>query len=735
MRRYTDDAGQNQENSIEQEFRNHLKGFLMRVHPDFFSRSPKAQEENDRSLKQLNQLLDLVEDYSKKPSGPIMLDRNRVPGRIQTTFYLRPGAKTLRQEKQEAKIEAKTKESESPDKQRDELMPKQPHQEFEFVRASYTFPQEYFDNPFPRENLERDVRLFLNDLLKQAGLPTMIVSEPAFANEAANAAVEDQFDDDGSYRPRSNADPYRSEQALRKELKGVMAAFFDRHYPVAQMAVDKLGVDWELRVGHKGEAQMALGIKDLHTMNERERKQLHYAPDLDGEQRAFGLLLVEQLWEDGTIPSDIPVYITKQPNLFLAPEALPGFISIPLEFNNEDFKQYLEQNLKPIMVTRYNIRAQIQESEYFIKQLTETLKLATLDVRTKLEHALICLSSLNTAKDDLFKRYRHCTEGMVWHIVDPKFSKRATFERAKKSAPFNPENHSTVEQTTEETRNASSVEREKEEGTEVIPIKRGQLNLSKEDIAMMADLRAKRRSTKVVSDKWDDEDEDDDESDDFLDSSTKQANELLDRLMARRKVEKIEEENEETGEEEEVDEFAQAMKEEQKRQSERINSELIYAEGTPVYSLEHDILFIPFNTTGETLFAWFEANQPILHFRQKLYPSKVWIHKIWTVCKNLALLLGVKSVSFSGKAIWDKGIQLQALKSLEQNAKMIRIAKLKNMCVIITASTISVNMRKKELKLPYNLTPAKWSAFLRSIAAKNEKNQQMRRRMASSSTL
>ena len=768
-RQYSSEAQESKDTDAQVELRSHLKSFLMRVHPDFFSKHPKIQEENDRSLKQLNSLLDMAEEYSKKAAGPILLDRTRVPARYSATFYLRSGPKTLA----ETKAAEKKKEADAKNEKDPNLFPPAPGSEFPMIVSTYTIPESYFSNPFSREQLERDVRLFLNDLLKQAGLPMLDIAKSGNEGRynADSEVIADQFENDGTYKPRETTDHRREAQALRKEFKNVLAAFLDRHFPAAQMAIEKLGHDWELHVGHKPEALIALGIADLHHSTDRERKQIHYQPDLDGEERAQGLLLVEELWTTGIIPTDIPIYITRDENQFLKPDALPGFITVPLSFENDTFQKYLKENLRTIMVTRYNLRGQLHEAEYLIRQFTKFFKLAHIETKSSLEHTVVALSAINEAKEHLANHHKADLEGMSWKIVEAELISQMTAtgdigsyvrpessksKRAPSTAPktaekgqktrvdsSNPDTADTVENASSKVESTSKVEKNwtpesqgsgyELEEVEESSIKRRKLNLSPEYLAKMASIRAQKMEAakqKAFSDDWDDDDEVEDvvasttaaveseksEADIFKDIEKEWKKSKKDGI----KLENLEKESDVMNGAA-PDEFEEAIFEAQREQAEKINRELVYTEGTPVYSLKKDLLLIPWNTTSESIIAWFEANRAMLHFRQKMYPSKEWRAKLRMVCKNIKFLLGVSSVSFYGRTIWDKSAQIVALKNLETNAAMIRAANLHTFKLIVTQRSIGINFPKKSLKVPFNITPKVWNAFLRDLAAESKK--------------
>lgn len=736
-RHYSTESQEQKQVDPQQELRSHLKTFLMRVHPDFFSKHPKVQEENDRSLKQLNSLLDMAEEYSKKAAGPILLDRTRVPARYSTTFFLRQGPKTLA----ETKAEEKRKENEPKGPTDAKLFPPTPGSEYPSIVATYTVPETYFTNPFSREFLERDIRLFLNDLLKQAGLPTLTIEKTADEGRYSTTSEEivEQFEDDGTYKPRENYNHRRDAQSLRKEFKNVLASFLDRHYPTAQLAVDKLGHDWELYVGHKPEALIALGIADLHHSSERERKQIHYQPQLDGEERAQGLILVEELWNSGVIPHDIPVYITRDENAFLTPESLPGFITIPLSFENEKFQEYLRQNLKTIMVSRYNMRGQMLEVEYAIRNFTKTFKLARIDSKTTLEHTAVAIAAINEAREQLLAKFKPELEGMAWNIVEARSI--AEFNKSGDSASYvRPDGSSSTSEPVDPKSGPKVWSPAKPEGSGYeledvadSALKRRKLDLSPEYLAKMAEIRAKnmeKAKQKAFSDDWDDDDAEEEVTAAAMDELSEIEKDIEKEWRKSKKdvigadkneSEQLSESQAANEANEPIDEFEEAMIEEQRKQAQRVNRELVYTEGTPVYSLRKDLLLIPWNTSSESLLSWMESNKAMLHFRQKLYPSKEWRTKMRTVCKAIGLVLGVTSVAFYGRTIWDKTVQVVALRNLEANAQLIRNANLKNFKLVITQNSIGINLSKRTLKLPYNITPKLWAAFLRDLSTELNK--------------
>lgn len=795
-RHYSTERQEKPDIEVQKEFRNHLKSFLMRVHPDFFSKHPKIQEENDRGLKQLNSLLDMVEEYSKKPSGPILLDRTRVAVRISTTFYLRSGPKTLAESKAEEKRkerESKMSETEKKERSNEELFPPPPGaSEYPSISSSLTLPESYFTTPFSRDFLERDVRIFLNDLLKQAGLPTMAVSDEDmnFARarfSADSQEISEQFENDGTYKPRSSSNPYRDAQALRKEFKHILGAFLDRHFPDAQMAIDKLGPDWEMQVGHKPEAYIAMGVADLHHSTDRERKQIHYEPSLDGEERAHGLLLVEELWSSGLIPNDIPVFITRDANSFLKPDALPGFISVPLEFENAVFQQYLKDNLRTIMIARYNLRGQLLETESLMRQFAKTLKLTRIEPRTSLEHTAVCIAAINEVKEYIFRKHKKDLEGMTWQIVEAgsisEFTRRfggsdayiVPDTKKQKKKESNDKQKDDKKEAASEVQEKKGEKEEKEEDEEkeieiggsgyeleavegLDTLKRRKLDLSPEYLAKMASIRAQKakeisettKGAAMFSDDWEDEAEEaqdavlDELEHSILDSASK-IPETEDRDLILEEIEsewrkslkfheikpeikkkshenkKSDKNNDLSEDASEADEFEQEMMKEQSKQAEKLRRELVHTEGTPMYSLRRDVLLIPWNTTGEAFLEFLETNAAILHFRQKIYPGKEWRTKMRLVCKTIRFLLGVESVAFSGRTIWDKSVQVTALKNLEKLAPIIRNTGLKDFKVVVTQQSIGVNLKKKTLRVPHNLTPKLWVNFLKSLSEEAKK--------------
>lgn len=356
----------------EVNFRNYLKPFILRVHPDLFQEHPTIKSENEESLKKMNSFIDMVESYSK--SNMIQLEEGRTPTVTHLSFFLK----------------------------------NKPNQQdgigsFKNVRATCTLPQDYFRKQVPFKRLEADCCIFINQLLKQAQLPTIPVTIDF--NEMSGNNIYDRFGgDENILEGDKKLDDERSSyfDALARSL--------NRYYPKSQLAYDKTG-----GTPNRYLSEVAMGIRSIKKYS-YVNKHINYVSHLDGRKRGEGLLLIKKLWEKNIIPDDLPVLITDQGEYF-DPYQLPAVLTIPYCADRDDLERYLSANLNTIIIQRDDIKKKMFDTEFLFKQWKELLNLFSFEVDDKLtlDETYECLIKIEKAKMDILSNRIY--DGMIWKIT------------------------------------------------------------------------------------------------------------------------------------------------------------------------------------------------------------------------------------------------------------------------------------------------------------------------------
>jgi hypothetical protein len=354
-----------------------LKQFLLKVHPDLFGSDIEIQTANDKALKQLNQFFDVVEDAlerAKKSKGLVVLDKNKVPSKLSILFYIRHSTTA-----------------------EDDAIPnlyiKPNGQRFLMIRTEYSFPRDMTESAVSSQRVDRESRLFVNELLRQAELPELPVGGGPMGG-ADEHSVSDE--------PTPKAD------AWTKDFKKLLERQFNRHYPVEQHILDSLGGGQQaLHMAKFWQSYDDKHLENLHhfrTPAELYKRAMFYAPSLDGEQRGEGMLKVDALIEQKTIPHDIPVLITND-NTYLEPEHFPGFVTIPYNYDRRELLEYLEVNLPLIRQQRKHIRSLTTQAEFFQSQIKTIYKFSRIEVRAGLEDTVKCLRTF-VMLGDRFEKYK-----------------------------------------------------------------------------------------------------------------------------------------------------------------------------------------------------------------------------------------------------------------------------------------------------------------------------------------
>jgi len=191
--------------------RSGLRPLFLKVHPDFFTHTPEIQVQNDRSLKQLNALLDLLDEYSTLVGdhrGHIILDKHKVPNRVAITFYvkrIKVENKLFLQESKMCGLCPLTLKSPL------SLTPIPIHREVDYdtIASAYTFPVNFFQTPFPKKLLEREILHFINDILRQANIAALPI--PGSDKKDENEETEYEDDIDVRARKRSPKEVHRDQ--------------------------------------------------------------------------------------------------------------------------------------------------------------------------------------------------------------------------------------------------------------------------------------------------------------------------------------------------------------------------------------------------------------------------------------------------------------------------------------------------------------------------------------------
>eukprot|EP01122_Echinamoeba_exundans_P014368 TRINITY_DN648_c0_g1_i1.p1 TRINITY_DN648_c0_g1~~TRINITY_DN648_c0_g1_i1.p1 ORF type:complete len:744 (-),score=143.08 TRINITY_DN648_c0_g1_i1:3-2234(-) len=417
------------EASTGESIRSAMRQFLFRVHPDFFSKYPSVQQSNERALKQVNQLLDILEDYSNR-EGPIILDGNKVPKKLTVAFFLR---------ELKASTEQETPDSVAEPAEASKGGKKKGEKQLRNVTATIAFPDSFFNTPFPRQRLDHDCRVFINALLKQAGLPTVELPDIGIPSEKKKKEEKQQ----GTTEKREKV-------LWAHEMRSLIYKALNRHYTHDQMVLDSLGgriilqqgpdkLPYELDSDEKESFERLYQYRENTT---RLKRSVFFVPQLTGEQKGIASRALELLWASKRIPEDIPVLITQ--NTYFTPTQIQGFITLPHNFYlenplnpaklQEDEKkedgdkksdaetnpdasegsstskvpklnaeQYLSLYLPTIIEQRAKIRDAIVETELGLTEILETLKVADvvvkvglLDARPAINRIVKALRTLST---------------------------------------------------------------------------------------------------------------------------------------------------------------------------------------------------------------------------------------------------------------------------------------------------------------------------------------------------
>lgn len=352
-------------------FREHLKPLILRIHPDLFQEHPSIRLENEESLKKMNSFIDMVESYSDKTT--IQLEEGRVQTVTHLSFFLKNKTKN--------DVELGS---------------------FKNIRATCSLPQDYFRKPVPYKRLEADCCIFINQLLKQAQLPTIPINFDY--NEMSSNNLYDKFGENIDIEGDKKLDDERT------SYFDVLAKSLNRYYPKSQLAYDKTG-----GTPNKYLSELAMGMRAIKKYT-HVNKFINYVKHLDGRKRGEGLLLIQKLWDNKIIPDDIPILITDEGEFF-DPYVLPAVLTIPYCAKKDELEKYLTANLNTIIIQRDDMKKKMFDTEFLFKQWKELLNLFSFEVDNSisLDESYECLMKLEKVKMDILSNRIY--DGMIWKIT------------------------------------------------------------------------------------------------------------------------------------------------------------------------------------------------------------------------------------------------------------------------------------------------------------------------------
>lgn len=653
--------------------RSAMRQFLFRVHPDFFSKFPSVQQTNERALKQINQLLDILEDYGSR-DGPIILDGNKVPKRTTVSFFLR---------------EVKTKTSDEDDAPEEyeragagDTKPKKGQRQFVSVSATLTFPDSFFNTPFPRQRLEHDCRVFINSLLKQAKLPILDVPD-------LGPAVKSGPDVERSDRHDS---PMKGgKMTWAHEMRSMIYKALNRHMTEDQLILESLGGRDVLRWGSDGLVSDLIreevdALNRLHSYKpvfQPMKKSVFFVPALTGEQKGIAAQAVNLLFASKRIPEDIPVVVTE--GIYLTPSQLEGFVTLPYNFylenplnpgrlQDEDAtaepfddvkrpepglekgegaaertadpakfpkltsEQYLSLYLPTIIQQRARIREAINETELGLMEIMETLRLADLVVKVGVMDARLAvrriLSALPTLEHDS-------------HVPVEEAEEKAA--KPKKGGVPNIED---------------AIEDDEEDFPDV-----DEEDMSPEDeefIKEFADKPARRQNQS--------------------DSRERQKR----KSMEKKQREKATPDKRATAPS--VMSAFDLLR--------NITIHIVESGRSMEYDPDRDVLFVPASTTAAAFKKGLSDNRAMLEVRQKLNPHALeFAEDYWRLLGLLKELTGAKEILLDGAPVKNKILQIHGAQTLKRHAVELRAMKLDRLSLVIS-ERFAVDRSREYLYIP-----------------------------------
>jgi hypothetical protein len=334
-----------------------LNQFLLKVHPDLFTKYPQLQVINERSLKQLNAFLDIVEQYSKegwnneKPTY-FILDKNKVAPRFGVEFWLKKSVNSEKHGASRLMNELGSTQSE----------------EFVKITVEYIFPEEFFSKQTPVWRLEREAALYLSRLYKEANLE---LSEEALKDLLHTDMHHSLPSSQENTRIRKQTLKHNFHEMLREHLAFVSPAHL-------------------LRLKYQKFPSKEYGQYYVESISYTHNSHIFYVPKLTGEQQVSAIERLKLFLEncEEMTPKGVPLRWNefqkrKLPVLFteatyIDPRYFPGFIIVPYNFDFEELRDYLLKCLDVAIEQRTQIREEILIWQFVCHQLRQQLNLSSI---------------------------------------------------------------------------------------------------------------------------------------------------------------------------------------------------------------------------------------------------------------------------------------------------------------------------------------------------------------------
>lgn len=332
------------------ELRKAANKFLLQVHPDFFRDRPKIAKTNETSLSELNAFIDIVEQNSSRKY--FRLIKSRVPDVVKVKFWMKAADDQL-----------------------------------QTVRADYRFPPHFFTQDVETAELEQEAVFYINSLLSQAGISAVGI-EDIKTRRVDKEVPDDQAEENQPKKKKSLHD--RLGPAEKDPLRKAMIKQLD---PEFNMML------WKARFAEDTIKSVGDVLLPEDSPWMEMETQIFYAPSLTSTQRGEVLrdlrhnydTLRHDLW------SDIPIMFTNN-NTYLRPDQLPGFLTIPHNFDLQELSDYIDVSLPEIRNQRRAIREQIITIRYYQQQLATAFRLGEIKFtggsRTQVVEALIRMSHM-----------------------------------------------------------------------------------------------------------------------------------------------------------------------------------------------------------------------------------------------------------------------------------------------------------------------------------------------------
>eukprot|EP01128_Nolandella_sp_AFSM9_P001350 TRINITY_DN1146_c0_g1_i1.p1 TRINITY_DN1146_c0_g1~~TRINITY_DN1146_c0_g1_i1.p1 ORF type:complete len:782 (+),score=242.08 TRINITY_DN1146_c0_g1_i1:347-2692(+) len=284
---------------------------------------------------------------------------------------------------------------------------------YQVIRADYRFPEHFFGDEVPRIELEREAIIYINFILDQAGMEQIELPElptrAAFLDEKPELLRDTmrRLAKQGLYRA-DRMRKTRPQKDVESELMQEVKRQLDPHYSL-------LHFKFERYYEPDPSSQVLTSEDSLWADEERE---VIYAPSLTIPERTEGLAHFEynQKLLDSHLWLDIPIVMTP-PGTYYSTEKMPGFVTMPVDFDVVEMKAYLDETLPTIRMDRRRIRNRIHTVRYLQGQLRDNLELADVQVELWYEQAVEPLYQLMINYDKLSDCF---VEGYIF-IISSRF--------------------------------------------------------------------------------------------------------------------------------------------------------------------------------------------------------------------------------------------------------------------------------------------------------------------------